>query len=103
MNSIVVAKSEELLEGKQLEAKANGKKILLYREGGVAYAVSGVCTHMGRPIAGGRIRNCVIACPWHAGKFDIKTGKPLELPAYKPLPVFAVTEADGEIAIQLED
>lgn len=103
VESVVVAKSEELEEGKQLEVKANGKKILLYRGEGDVYAISGICTHMGRPIAGGRIKNCIISCPWHAGKYDLKTGKPVELPAFKSIPIYAAEETDGEIRIHLQE
>jgi 3-phenylpropionate/trans-cinnamate dioxygenase ferredoxin component len=44
--------------------------------GGELFAVTRRCRHLGADLAKGRIDkdNCLV-CPWHASKYDVKTGR----------------------------
>ena len=42
-----------------------------------------------------------IECPKHGSLFDVGSGKPLGLPAIKPVATFAVTLTDDEIWIEV--
>jgi nitrite reductase/ring-hydroxylating ferredoxin subunit len=44
--------------------------------GGELFAVTRRCRHLGADLARGRIDtdNCLV-CPWHASKYDVKTGR----------------------------
>ena len=46
--------------------------------------------------------DCTIECPRHGSKFDLKTGKPLNLPAYVPIDTFPVSVRDGVIKIEVD-
>ena len=46
--------------------------------------------------------DCTIECPRHGSRFDLKTGKPLTLPAYEPVETFPVTVQDGVIKIEVD-
>jgi len=44
--------------------------------GGEYFAVTRRCRHLYADLAGGSIdRNGCLVCPWHASKYDVKTGR----------------------------
>ena len=45
---------------------------------------------------------CTIECPRHGSVFDLRTGKPLNLPAYVPVDTFPVSVVDGVIKIEVD-
>jgi 3-phenylpropionate/trans-cinnamate dioxygenase ferredoxin component len=62
--------------------------------GGI-HAIGDTCSHADISLAEGEIEGCAIECWGHGSQFDLRTGQPLQLPAYDPVPVFAVT-LDGD-------
>ena len=46
--------------------------------------------------------DCTIECPRHGSKFDLRTGKPVNLPAYVPVDTFPVSVQDGVIKIEVD-
>ena len=38
------------------------------------------CPHMSAPFSAGSLDGCVIACPLHKGRFDLRTGDPVVFP-----------------------
>ena len=47
-------------------------------------------------------RSCTIECPRHGSAFDLKTGKPLTLPAYVPVDTFPVILDDHMIKLEVD-
>jgi 3-phenylpropionate/trans-cinnamate dioxygenase ferredoxin subunit len=43
-----------------------------------------------------------VECPRHGSVFDLRTGKPLNLPAYVPIDTFPVSVADGVIRLEVD-
>ncbi|MFD1613262.1 Rieske (2Fe-2S) protein [Sphingomonas tabacisoli] len=68
----------------------DGQEILVCRSGGEVFAVENVCSHAGQPLAGGRVRNGWIMCPFHGARFDLETGQPLGPPAECPIRTYPV-------------
>jgi nitrite reductase/ring-hydroxylating ferredoxin subunit len=76
---------------------------------GVAYAVYNVddrfyvtqdqCTHGPGSLAEGFMMGCEIECPFHQGRFDIRTGLPTAAPCIEPLKTWTVEVIDGKICI----
>lgn len=62
---------------------------------GEIHAIGDTCSHADISLAEGEVEGCAIECWGHGSQFDLRTGQPLQLPAYDPVPVFAVT-LDGE-------
>ena len=59
-----------------------------------------------RPRLGGviqteRVDGCTIECWGHGSQFDLRSGQPLHLPAYDPVPVFAVEIAGDEVYVDV--
>ncbi|MEP6482479.1 MAG: non-heme iron oxygenase ferredoxin subunit [Rhodoglobus sp.] len=68
-------------------------------ESGTVHAIGDLCTHGDISLAEGFVENDAIECWAHGSLFSLKTGKPLSLPAYEPVPVFAVTIKDDVVYI----
>ena len=71
---------------------------------GTLYAIEDRCSHDDGELVYGDLdqSDCTIECPRHGSKFDLKTGKPLTLPAYEPVETFPVTVQDGVIKIEVD-
>ena len=66
---------------------------------GDVHAIGDVCTHGDISLSEGFVEDDTLECWAHGSKFELTTGKPLTLPAYEPVPVFAVEIIDGDIYI----
>ena len=66
---------------------------------GTVHAIGDTCTHGDISLSEGFVEDDTLECWAHGSKFELTTGKPLSLPAYEPVPVFAVEVIDGDIWI----
>ncbi|PZR52536.1 non-heme iron oxygenase ferredoxin subunit [Xylanimonas oleitrophica] len=62
---------------------------------GEFHALSDLCSHGAVSLSDGEVEGCLVECWLHGSQFDVRTGKPVQLPAVKPVPVYPVT-VDGE-------
>jgi 3-phenylpropionate/trans-cinnamate dioxygenase ferredoxin component len=71
---------------------------------GTVYAIEDRCSHDDGPLVEGELDQdgCTIECPRHGSRFDLKTGKPLTLPAYVPVDTYAVLIEDEKIKLEVE-
>jgi 3-phenylpropionate/trans-cinnamate dioxygenase ferredoxin component len=67
-------------------------------------AVEDRCSHDDGDLMEGDVDTvtCTVECPRHGSVFDLKTGKPLNLPAYVPIDTFPVTVEDGVIKLEVD-
>jgi 3-phenylpropionate/trans-cinnamate dioxygenase ferredoxin component len=67
-------------------------------------AIEDRCSHDEGNLVDGELdeADCTIECPRHGSKFDLKTGKPLNLPAYVPVDTYPVSVRDGVIKIEVD-
>jgi nitrite reductase/ring-hydroxylating ferredoxin subunit len=68
-------KKNDLQEGKLVKVEINDKSIVLSKVNGKFYAMDSVCSHMGGPLEEGELEGTTLICPWHQGKFDIRSAK----------------------------
>jgi len=66
---------------------------------GDVHAIGDTCTHGDISLSEGFVEDDTLECWAHGSKFELTTGKPLTLPAYEPVPVFAVEILDGDVYI----
>ena len=67
-------------------------------------AIEDRCSHDDGELAYGELdeATCTIECPRHGSRFDLRSGKPVNLPAYEPVDTFPVTVQDGMIKIEVD-
>ena len=79
---------------------ADGARICLVREGNDVYAIADRCPHRDFPLSGDDlVEACVIECPWHGARFDVRTGDVLRGPATDPLTTYPVRVVDGDVLV----
>jgi len=69
--------------------------IAVYNLAGEYLATAGYCTHADAALCDGYMENDTIECPWHAARFDIRSGKALDFPATVDLDTYPIT-IDGD-------
>jgi 3-phenylpropionate/trans-cinnamate dioxygenase ferredoxin subunit len=72
--------------------------------GGDILAVEDRCSHDDGDLMEGEVdeETCTVECPRHGSVFDLRTGKPLNLPAYIPIDIFPVEVEDGVIKVEVD-
>ncbi|MEM9367250.1 MAG: Rieske (2Fe-2S) protein [Planctomycetota bacterium] len=52
-----------------------GERILaIFRHARVWYAIDGMCSHQGGPLAQGTVAHGCVTCPWHGWQYELETG-----------------------------
>jgi len=69
-----VAAVADLPAGASRAYTVAGQRIALFNVGGTIHAMDDTCPHAGAPLSEGRLKGCVVTCPWHAIDFDVTTG-----------------------------
>jgi 3-phenylpropionate/trans-cinnamate dioxygenase ferredoxin component len=72
--------------------------------GGDIVAIEDRCSHDNGDLMEGDVDvdKCTVECPRHGSLFDLRTGKPLTLPAYVPIETFPVLVEDGVIRVEVD-
>jgi 3-phenylpropionate/trans-cinnamate dioxygenase ferredoxin component len=78
-------------------------RIAMFRIGDEVFAVGDRCSHAEASLAEGEVFDYEVECPRHGSAFDLRTGKPLALPATKPVPTYEVTIEDGVVFLLWEE
>jgi nitrite reductase (NADH) small subunit len=97
---IRVAGVGEIEPGEGRVVDAAGRAVALFNVEGHYYAIDNTCPHRGGPLGDGDLEGAVVACPWHAWRWDVRTGANTNNPAVK-LASYPVTEESGGIFIDL--
>ena len=89
--------SMKLVEWEDLE-------IGVFNCNGQIYAIEDRCSHDNGPLVEGTLdqENCTVECPRHGSEFDLRTGKPVTLPAYVPVDTFPVIVDGDTIKVEVE-
>jgi nitrite reductase/ring-hydroxylating ferredoxin subunit len=95
-----VARESDLREDEPRRVMAKGIKVLLVKHEGYIAAMAEVCSHLGGPLAEGKVKDGTIECPWHASRFCLRDGSVVDGPATHPQPRFEVRVVDGRIEVR---
>jgi 3-phenylpropionate/trans-cinnamate dioxygenase ferredoxin component len=78
-------------------------RIAMFRIGDEVFAVDDRCSHAEASLAEGEVFDHEVECPRHGSAFDLRTGKPLALPATKPVRTHEVVVEEGVVYLLLEE
>lgn len=90
-----VAKVADLPPGGRLSLVFDERSVLLFRIGEQFFAVEDVCSHDGQPLTDGPLDGFAVECPRHGARFDVRSGRPLCMPAVEPIATYEV-EVQGD-------
>jgi len=85
-----IAATSEIQAERMKVVQYKGQAVCLANIGGKYYAIRNTCTHLGGPLAQGKLEDHVVECPWHGSRFDLATGEVKRGPAQTPEPVYEV-------------
>ena len=97
---VKVALVGDVPEGEGRVVDVNGRTLALFNLDGRFYAVDNDCPHRGGPLGEGELDGPVVRCPWHAWRWDVRTGANVNNPAVK-IACFPVTIEAGAILVDL--
>jgi 3-phenylpropionate/trans-cinnamate dioxygenase ferredoxin subunit len=95
---------EELPPGEHRLVTWEDLEIGIFNCEGELLAIEDRCSHDDGELLYGTVdpATCTVECPRHGSVFDLRTGKPLNLPAYEPVDTFPVSVEDGVIRLEVE-
>jgi len=97
-----VARVSELPAGASKRVYLDTEAVALFNVGGSYFAVSDRCTHGRASLSEGRVVDsgaCILECPWHGGRFELATGRPVGGPPDAPLKTFRVKVSGDQILV----
>jgi metal-sulfur cluster biosynthetic enzyme/nitrite reductase/ring-hydroxylating ferredoxin subunit len=96
-----VASVDEIKPGQRLSVFVDDIPVLLIQtDDGCYVAVEDVCSHDGQPLTDGPIEDGAITCDRHGARFDLKTGKPLCMPATEGISIYDIRIEDEAIYLK---
>jgi 3-phenylpropionate/trans-cinnamate dioxygenase ferredoxin subunit len=95
---------EDLQPGEKRLVELADLEIGVFNCNGQMYAIEDRCSHDDGELVDGELdpEDCTIECPRHGSRFDLRTGNPLNLPAYVPIDTFPVLVEDGVIRVEVD-
>jgi 3-phenylpropionate/trans-cinnamate dioxygenase ferredoxin subunit len=98
MGFVHAASLTDVPDGGAVAVEVDGVELALVRDGDVVYAVADECSHAAIPLSEGEVEGNEIECWLHGSRFDLRTGKPVNLPATEPVQTFPTT-IDGDTVL----
>lgn len=74
----------------------------VFRVGDEIFVTDDMCTHGPGQLSEGWVEDCQIECPFHGGRFDLRTGKPTEPPCEVPIRTWTPVIRDGAVFIDAD-
>ena len=97
---VLVGEVADIGVGEARVVEAEGRTLALFNVDGAFYALDNACAHRGGPLGEGDLDGTVVVCPWHAWRWDVKTGANVNNPAVK-MACFPVSVDGGRLFVEL--
>jgi len=95
-----VAAAADVRPGTLKAVQTERERIVLANVEGDFYALEDRCSHQDYPLASGELDGAELECPFHGAKFDVRTGRALQLPAVRPVRCFEVAVHEGHVYVK---
>lgn len=99
---VPVLSESELESDRPTKVDADGRPVMLIKQGGQVFALDDTCVHAGCSLSGGRIEERSIICPCHGSQYELDSGAVINGPATRPEPTLNVRLRNGMIEVQGE-
>jgi len=85
-----------------VQAEVSGKVVAIVRDSaGDIHAVDDTCSHANVSLSEGDVEDTAIECWLHGSRFDLRSGKPIGLPATTPIAVYPVKIDGGDVFVSV--
>ncbi|MDB5761025.1 MAG: aromatic-ring-hydroxylating dioxygenase, ferredoxin subunit [Herminiimonas sp.] len=82
-----------------MRCEAEKSVYAVFRLGAEYFVISDACTHGPGSLSEGYVEGSEVECPFHSGRFDIRTGFATEPPCTEPVNTWKVHIVDEQIFI----
>ena len=79
VTGVSIGSATELRRAGCLVGKAGELPVVVFWDGGRAWAIEDRCPHMGFPLHRGTVHDGLLTCHWHHARFDLSSGSTLDL------------------------
>ena len=86
-----------------VQAVVNGVAYAVFNLDGDLYVTQDLCTHGPGSLAEGFVMDGEIECPFHQGRFDIRSGRATAAPCTEALEIWTPHVVDGTIYIDPQE
>jgi 3-phenylpropionate/trans-cinnamate dioxygenase ferredoxin subunit len=90
-----------LAPGQTRAVSANGRELLVCNAEGRFYAIENRCPHALVRLDAAVLSGCILECPVHGGRIDVRDGSPQRHPIRRPAITYPVRVRSGQIEITL--
>jgi len=87
--------------GTALAVSVDDVAVAVVRDGDDWYAVYDECSHAAIPLSEGDVEGTQIECWLHGSQFDLRTGKPTNLPATEPVAIYPVRVEGDDVLVDV--
>lgn len=98
-----VATVDQVPAGTMKVIDVEGRRIALSHVDGAFYAMDDLCSHADASLGDGSLHGDEVECPRHGGRFNVRTGAAVRLPAVTPVVCHTVRVDGQNIQVQWED
>ncbi len=84
-----------------LAVSVDGTSIAVARDGDDWFAIYDECSHAAIPLSEGELEGTEIECWLHGSRFDLRTGKPTNLPATEPVAIYPVRVEGDDVLVDV--
>jgi 3-phenylpropionate/trans-cinnamate dioxygenase ferredoxin component len=99
MSFVKVCPVEEIPADGAIAVEIDDTPVAVVRSGDSVYAISDICSHAEVSLSEGEVYDTTIECWLHGSCFDLRTGKPTNLPATQPIATYPVKVEDGNVYV----
>jgi len=94
---------DEVPEDEGLGVTIDGLDVVVARCGEELFALQDLCSHASVLLSEGMVADCQVECFLHGSMFDLRTGKPTNLPATEPVSTFPVELRGGDVFVDVAE
>jgi len=95
-----VAAGKDCPPGSLTAVEVGRERIVLVNVDGDFYALEDRCSHQDYPLSDGELEGTRLECIYHGARFDVCSGRAVQLPAIRPVRTFEVEVRDGDVYVQ---
>jgi len=92
---------DDIPQDGSLAVEVDGVDVALVRADDEVFAIHDECSHASVALSEGEVEGCEIECWLHGSMFDLRTGKPTNLPATEPVDIYPVKVEDGAVYVDV--
>ena len=87
----------DLAPGQTRAVSANGRELLVCNAEGRLYAIENRCPHAMVRLDAAVLSGCILECPVHGGRIDVRDGSPQRHPIRRPSITYPVRGSNGRM------